>query len=78
MRRRLLAPALAVLIVALPACSAGEPDGDAAERDSLTRRQKDSAVAESGLPGARGVGQAQEASDEARERAARLDSVDSE
>lgn len=76
MRRPSLVPILAVLTAALPACSGGSPDGDGAAGDSLTRRQKDSVIAESGLPGARGVGEALEVSDEARDRAARLDSLD--
>lgn len=70
--------ALVLLIAVLPACTSGGAGGDGASGDSLTRRQKDSAVAESGLPGAQGVGAAMEASDAARERAARIDSLDGE
>lgn len=83
MRRAFLVSVLGLLIAALPACSSGGAGSDAAAddsvaADSLTRRQKDSAVAESGLPGARGVEGAMDASDAARERAARLDSLDGE
>lgn len=76
MRRLRLAPLLVALAVALPACSGGSSGGEAGAGDTLTRSQKDSAIAESPLPGAQGVGGAMEARDAARERAARLDSLD--
>lgn len=78
MRRASLASVLALTIAVVPACSSGGEGSDAAADDSLTRRQKDSAVAESGLPGARGVEGAMDATDAARERGARLDSLDGE
>ncbi len=44
-------------------------------RDTMTQRQKDSVLAQSELPGARGVGQVQAQSDSAKARQARLDSI---
>lgn len=66
----------ALLIGALLAGCAGDtPDPDAEGSDTLTRRQRDSIVGESGLPGASGVRNALDASDEAKSRAARIDSL---
>ena len=44
-------------------------------RDSLTRRQRDSAIGASSLPGARGVQGAMHAADSAAARNARVDSI---
>jgi hypothetical protein len=48
---------------------------DQESADTLTRREKDSIVAESGLPGAGGVRGAITGADSAAARAARLDSL---
>ena len=45
------------------------------DRDTLTRRQKDSIIATLPLPGAKGVGAALRSNDRAQERADRLDSL---
>ena len=66
--------ALAACLV-LGAAACGRPDGDTARRDTLTRRQRDSAIAASRLPGAGGVGRALSAQDSAARRSARLDSL---
>jgi hypothetical protein len=41
------------VVVSLAACSGGE--GGESTADTLTRRQRDSIIGESGLPGAQGV-----------------------
>lgn len=63
---------LLVLIGVLAAC-AGKP-GTAA-RDTLTTRQRQEAVGNSGIPGAKGINRALEASDSATARNQRLDSI---
>lgn len=75
MRRRPLLWLLGVLILTIPACSDGSAGSDA-PADSLTQRQRDSVIGESGLPGARGIRSAQKASDALDERAGRLDSLE--
>ncbi|HUG41278.1 MAG TPA: hypothetical protein VMM12_12380 [Longimicrobiales bacterium] len=72
MTRRLL-PVLC--LAALAACSGGQPDEAAVRRDSMTQRQRDSIIGESGLPGARGVRGALDASDAAAARAAAHDTL---
>ncbi len=62
-----------LLALALAACGGGSADETAAEE--RTRAQKDSAVAESGLPGSRAVGKAMDAASAAAERAERHDSI---
>jgi hypothetical protein len=57
----------------LVACSAG--DEPAGGPEAMTQGARDSAVARSGLPGARAVGRAQDAAGAAQERAARMDSL---
>ncbi len=59
--------------ILLAACSGG--DGGEATSDTLTRRQRDSIIGESSLPGAGGVRGALRASDSAAARRARRDSV---
>lgn len=76
MRHASLVSVLVLTIAALAACSSGDADGGAAAGDSLTRAERDTAIAESRLPGARGVEGAMDASDAARERAARVDSLE--
>lgn len=63
---------LAALLV-LPGCPGGGGDGTAG--DTLTRREKDSIVVRSGLPGSGAVGNALEAVDSINARAARHDSI---
>ncbi|MFW6079740.1 MAG: hypothetical protein ACODAE_08970 [Gemmatimonadota bacterium] len=69
--------ALLVLSTAVPfgACAGGESAEGGVDRDTLTRRQKDSIIGESGLPGAGAVRRALDASDEAADRAATVDSL---
>lgn len=58
----------------LMACGTGSGGANNAA-DTLTRRQRDSAIAESGLPGAQGIRGAMRAADTASARRARLDSL---
>ncbi len=72
MMRRILLPLLLLAVIA--GCS----QSDEQLSDTLTRREKDSLVAESGLPGAGGVRGAMTGADSAAARAARLDSLSRE
>jgi len=60
-------------LVAADACGTQAPES--ARRDALTRRQRDSAIGASTLPGAGGVRGALAASDSAEQRGALLDSI---
>lgn len=51
------------------------PGADAPDRETLTRRQRDSVISTLPLPGAAGVGGALRASDAMGERSARHDSL---
>lgn len=62
-----------LLVAGLAACGGGE--GQANRPDTLTRRQRDSAIGASNLPGAQGVRGALQAQDSAAARNARLDSL---
>jgi hypothetical protein len=62
---------LAALIIA--GCSRSETAAN--DRDTMTQRQRDSVLAQSGLPGAKGVGKALSAADSVRARNAQLDSI---
>jgi hypothetical protein len=77
--RHLLVVVMAVLGVWACGRSTGgeEGGGGGAETaaDTLTRRQKDSLISTMPLPGASGIGRAQEAADRARERADVHDSI---
>ena len=68
----------AALVVAaamlLTSCSKPK-ETTANNRDTMTRRQKDSVLAQSSLPGARGVGQALKVSDSLKARQAAQDSA---
>jgi len=56
------------------ACGGGAEEGAAAQ-DTLTRRERDSLIGQSRLPGAQGVRGAMRAADSAAARAARADSI---
>lgn len=74
--RRFLIIGLATLGVWACGQSQTQSEGQATvDRDTLTRRQKDSIVSTMPIPGASGIGRAQRAADRARERAAQLDSI---
>lgn len=62
-------------MLALCLLAAGCAGTDRDDADTLTRREKDSLVAGSGLPGAGGVRGAMTGADSAAARAARLDSL---
>ena len=58
--------------LALAACQSGETPDTGAE---LTKRQADSAIGASGLPGAQGITRAMDAADSVAARNARMDSA---
>ncbi|MCR4341649.1 MAG: hypothetical protein NUW01_17375 [Gemmatimonadaceae bacterium] len=62
-------------MLALAACQSDEAPES---RTDLTKRQADSAIGASGLPGAQGITRAMNAADSAAARNARLDSAASE
>lgn len=62
-------------IVATLVLGCSSTDTPANNRDMMTQRQRDSVLAQSGLPGAQGVGRALSASDSVRARNANLDSI---
>jgi starvation-inducible outer membrane lipoprotein len=66
--------AFAAALASLAACSS-KPQKAANNRDTMTQRQKDSVLAQSGIPGGQGVGKALAAADSAKARQARLDSL---
>lgn len=66
--------ALAVLTMVLIASCTKAPE-TANDRDTMTRRQKDSVLAQSSLPGAKGVGMALKAADSLKARQAAQDSA---
>ena len=61
------------IVLIVVGCSSN--DTAANDRDTMTQRQRDSVLAQSGIPGAAGVGKALSAADSLRARNARLDSV---
>jgi hypothetical protein len=63
-----------LLCVALSACAKTKQSGSTAA-DSLTQRQRDSALGASKVPGARGVQGALKAQDSVAARNARIDSI---
>ncbi len=65
---RILVPA-----TLLAGCVADDPQAN--RRDTMTQRQKDSVLGQSGLPGAQGVTKALRAADSAKARQARQDSI---
>jgi len=72
MKRRLL---VAAAVLGVWACGQSAKPEATTNRDTLTRRQKDSIVSTMPLPGASRIRDAQTAADRAAERAARLDSI---
>ncbi|HKC40583.1 MAG TPA: hypothetical protein VKC15_13650 [Gemmatimonadales bacterium] len=64
-----------VLVILLAACSGDSKDKQAVNRDTLTQRQKDSILANSRIPGARGVKRAMIAADSTSAGIRRADSV---
>jgi uncharacterized lipoprotein len=58
-------------VLALAGCDAGE----SSNRPELTKRQADSALGASALPGAQGITRAMGAADSAAARSARIDSA---
>lgn len=73
MKSRSLMAYVAVILASV-ACGNSEP---AKERE-LTRREKDSIIARSPIPGARAVGTSMTSADSAAARQARLDSAERE
>lgn len=66
---------LVVLVCVMAGCAGGSEDSAEARADTISAAARDSAIAESRLPGASAVGKALDASAAAQERAARLDSI---
>lgn len=66
--------AAVVLCIVLMACAKPAPSTNSSA-DTLTRRQKDSVLGASRLPGARGIRGALSAQDSAAARNARVDSI---
>jgi hypothetical protein len=64
----------ALSLLVLAACS-NKPQQAANNRDTMTQRQKDSVLAQSSLPGAKGVGMALKVADSIRAKQAGLDSI---
>jgi hypothetical protein len=70
---------LIALVLAFTPAACGERQSQpsrAVQGDSLTQRQRDSMLAESGIPGARGVGRARRVADSVSARVQATDSVD--
>ena len=74
MRRIVRMGGLVIVTVTLAACGGDDTDN----RADLTQREKDSILAGSQIPGARGVKKAMTSADSASARQARLDSADRE
>ena len=74
MRRVLRMGGLVLVTVIIAACAGDDTD----DRANLTQREKDSILAGSQIPGARGVKKAMTSADSASARQARLDSADKE
>ena len=64
--------AVAALLAAIVACSSSEGGN---RRDTMTQRQKDSVLGQSGLPGAQGVTKALRATDSVKAHQAQVDSA---
>jgi hypothetical protein len=66
--------AVAAALAILAGCSS-KPQQAANNRDTMTRRQKDSVLAQSGIPGAAGVGMALKVADSVKAKQAAADSI---
>ncbi len=66
--------ATAVLVLATVGCPSGD-DTATQQQPPVDQRARDSAVAESGLPGASGIRRALDVADSAEARQARMDSI---
>ena len=67
--------AVSVLAAALVLGACGKSDAPAAQTTTKTKAQKDSAIANSGLPGSQGVAKAMRAADSAKAHQAAIDSA---
>jgi hypothetical protein len=68
----MLRPVAAALLLGITACSSSSGGNN---RDTMTQRQKDSVLGQSGLPGAQGVTKALRASDSLKSHQAQVDSA---
>lgn len=69
-------PLLAILLGGLAGCGTKPPAAEKAKApDSLTTRQRQEALGETGIPGATGINRALKISDTATARNRRLDSI---
>lgn len=66
---------LPVLLVTVTLACGGGQSGDTGQADTLTQRQRDSILAQSRIPGARGVGRAMQAADSISARVRAADTV---
>lgn len=68
----MLRPIIVLVAAVLSGCAKSDGGND---RDTMTQRQKDSVLGQSGLPGAQGVTKAQRAADSAKAHQAQVDSI---
>jgi len=66
---------LLVLLAIVTGCSSGDADSSATNRDTLSQRQRDSILAQSKIPGARGVGAAMRVADSVNARVQAQDTI---
>jgi hypothetical protein len=66
---------LALLLAPMLGCGGGQTRTPGGGRDTLTQRQRDSMLAQSGIPGATGVGRAMRVADSVSARIRATDSV---
>jgi outer membrane murein-binding lipoprotein Lpp len=66
---------VAVVAVALVAGCGGKPKEEAQKKDTLTTRQRQEAIGNSGIPGAKGINKALDIVDTANARIQALDTV---
>ena len=65
----------AIVVLVLAGCGGGNEDERALREDSLTQRQRDSILAQSKIPGARGVQKAHDVADSTSARVQAADTV---
>ena len=70
---RIRLPLLAMSFIVLAACAPKDSGGN--NRDTMTQRQKDSVLGQSGLPGAQGVSKALRAADSVKAKQAQADTI---